>query len=236
MPALLARPPGPGPHPAVVMLHGCSGRDTRQGALMPREADWAARFLAAGYTVLLPESFAARGQGSQCGVRERAILPWRERRADAAGAQAFLAAQPFIDAGRIALSGWSHGGSTVMGSLDLPGYAAFVAFYPGCSRSLRARGPLPAAPALLLIGAADDWTPPEPCQAFAALAPGLRFVAFPGAHHGFDTPGSPLRLRTGVAFSVRGDGTAHVGTHTEARENAMRLVPEFLASAMRPKG
>jgi dienelactone hydrolase len=203
---------------------------------MPREADWAARFLEAGYAVLLPESFSARGQGSQCGVRDRAILPWRERRADAAGAQAFLAAQPGIDAGRIALAGWSHGGSTVLASLDLPGYAAFVAFYPGCSRSLRNRAPLPAAPALLLIGEADDWTPPEPCRGFAALAPGLRLVTYPDAHHGFDAPNSPVRQRGGVAFGTRGDGTAHVGTNQAARESAIRLVPEFLASAMRPKG
>jgi dienelactone hydrolase len=203
---------------------------------MPREADWAARLLQAGYAVLLPESFAARGQGSQCGVRERSIQPWRERRADAAGAQAFLAAQPFIDVGRIALLGWSHGGATVMGSLDLPGYAAFVAFYPSCARSLRNRGPLPAVPTLVLLGAADDWTPAAPCQALAPLSARFRVVTYADAHHGFDAPAAPVRQRGGVAFGTRGDGTAHVGTNPEARADALSLVPEFLASAMRPKG
>jgi dienelactone hydrolase len=230
--ALLQRPATPAPHPSIVMLHGCAGRDSPRGGVAAREADWAQRFVAAGYAVLLPESFRSRDAASQCTVRDRRILPWQERRADAEGAQHFLAAQPWADRARIALLGWSHGGSTVLAAFDLPGYAAFVAFYPGCSRSLRAQGPLPSVPALILIGHADDWTPAEPCRRLSGFGSRIAYQEYAGAYHGFDAPDQPVRLRTGLAFSVRGDGTAHLGTDPAARADALRRVPEFLASAM----
>lgn len=232
--AVLMMPKGEGPHPAVILLHGCGGRDTRSGALDPRHADWAGRLAGAGFVVLLPESFASRGQGPQCTVRDRRILPWRERRADALGARDWLAGQPFVQAGAIALMGWSHGGSTVLAAADAPGFAGFVAFYPGCSRALRARSFAPAAPVLLLMGEADDWTPPEPCRALAERAgPIVTYVGYPDAYHGFDAPGGRVRLRTGLAFTVRGDGTAHVGTDPAARADALARVPAWLAERAR---
>lgn len=239
VPALLGVPSGRGPHPAVVLLHGCGGRDNRAGQLQDRHAEWAELLRARGYAVLLPESFAARGQGSQCGVRDRAILPWRERRADAIGARIFLAGQPGIDPQRIALLGWSHGGSTVLASADAgadpSGYAAFVAFYPGCTRVAGQAGWTPSAPLLLLVGAADDWTPAHPCRALAnAAGPRIALVDYPGAFHGFDAPNQPLRLRTGLAFTARGDGTAHVGTDPAARADALARVPAWLDARLGP--
>lgn len=234
--ALFALPSGTAPFPAVILLHGCGGRDRANGTLTARHEEWAELLLARGYAVLLPESFASRGQGSQCAVRDRGILPWRERRADAAGARDFLQRQPGIDPARIALMGWSHGGSSVLASADLSGITAFVAFYPGCSRALRTGDWVPAAPLLLLIGDADDWTPAHPCRALAAAGgPRVSFVEYPGAYHGFDAPGETVRLRTGLAFSVRGDGTAHVGTNPAARADALRRVPAFLDGLMMPR-
>ncbi len=228
--AVLLKPPGHGPHPAVILLHGCGGRDARSGALDPRHADWAGRLAEAGFVVLLPESFTSRGQGPQCAVRERHILPWRERRADALSARDWLAVQPFVRPEAITLMGWSHGGSTVLATADSPGFAGFVAFYPGCSRALRAPTFAPSAPLLLLIGQADDWTPPAPCRALAGRAgPVVTYVGYPGAYHGFDAPDSRVRLRTGLAFTVRGDGTAHVGTDPAARADAIARVPAWLA-------
>lgn len=232
--ALLSRPAGEGHHPAIILLHGCGGRDRANGTLLSRHEEWADLFLAQGYVVLLADSFASRGQGSQCSVRERAILPWRERRADALGARDFLASQGFVDPAKIVLMGWSHGGSTVLAAADAPGFAAFVAFYPGCSRLLRHGGLALSAPLMLLIGAADDWTPAAPCRALAAaLGPRVQFVEYAGAYHDFDWPGAPVRLRSGLAFTTRGDGTAHVGTDPAARADALRRVPEFLRAALK---
>jgi dienelactone hydrolase len=117
----------------------------------------------------------------------------------------------------------------VLATADAPGFAGFVAFYPGCSRTLRAPSFAPAAPVLLLIGEADDWTPPGPCRALAERAgPVVTYVGYPGAYHGFDAPGARVRLRTGLAFTVRGDGTAHVGTDPAARADAIARVPAWL--------
>lgn len=227
--ALFALPAGTAPFPAVILLHGCGGRDRANGTLLARHGEWAELLLARGYAVLLPESFASRGRGSQCAVRDRAILPWRERRDDAIGARDFLEAQPFIRAGRIALMGWSHGGSSVLAAAEVAGFAAFVALYPGCTRVGRRPSWTPSAPLLLLIGEADDWTPAHPCRTLArAAGPRVTYVEYPGAHHGFDAPGQPVRLRTGLASSLRGDGTAHVGTDPVARDDALRRVPAFL--------
>jgi dienelactone hydrolase len=235
--ALYEAPGGRGRHPAVVLLHGCGGRDRANGTLLPRHEEWAEMLLARGYAVLLPESFASRGQGAQCGVRDRAILPRRERRADAIGARAWLAARPEIDPARIALLGWSHGGSTTLWAADAPGFAAFVALYPGCTAVGREARWAPAAPLLLLIGEADDWTPAHACRALAAAAgPRVTYVEYPGAFHGFDAPGQTVRLRTGLAFSVRGDGTAHIGTDPAARADAQRRVPEFLDGLLKGSG
>lgn len=228
--AVLVRPAGPGPHPAVILLHGCGGRDLAGGGLTPRHAEWAARLVAAGWVVLLPESFASRGEGPQCDVRKRRILSWRERQADALGARDWLAAQPFVEPQAIALMGWSNGGSAVLATADQPGFLAFVAFYPGCGRALDKPVWLPAAPLLLLVGEADDWTPAEPCLGLAARAPDqVSVVVYPGAFHGFDAPDEPVRIRRGLAFTARGDGTAHSGTDRAARADALARVPRWLS-------
>jgi dienelactone hydrolase len=137
-----------------------------------------------------------------------------------------------VRAGQIALMGFSNGGSTVLHAADLQGFAAFVALYPGCRPLLGARGWAPAAPLLLLIGAADDWTSPGPCAALAEAYPAITYRAYPGAHHGFDAPSSPVRVREGVAFSAAGNGRVHVGTDSAARADALARVPGFLAAVM----
>ena len=56
----------PDPRPVVVGLHGCGGLLTRTGDIQKREADWAERWSAAGYAVLLPDSFNPRGYRQIC--------------------------------------------------------------------------------------------------------------------------------------------------------------------------
>src|SRR5262249_13189168 len=58
IPATLVKPDGPGPFPAVVMLHDCSGLGpTSSGA----PARWAGELVSRGYVVLIPDSFTSRG-------------------------------------------------------------------------------------------------------------------------------------------------------------------------------
>ena len=107
--AFMAKPASGGPVAAIVALHGCSGLIGPQGNVLPIYRDWAERLVAAGYSIIFPDSFGSRGIGAQCTVKDRQILP-RDRAGDAAAVARWLAAQPAIDGKRMALMGWSHGG------------------------------------------------------------------------------------------------------------------------------
>ena len=71
------RPAGPGPFPAVIALHGCGGLWREQGMLSMRHADWGERLAAAGFAVLMPDSYGSRGLGSQCGVKDLTVRAGR---------------------------------------------------------------------------------------------------------------------------------------------------------------
>ena len=229
--ARLFRPAGDGVRqPAVVLMHGCGGLARGDGALFPRHLDWAERLRSAGFVVLLPDSFASRGAGSQCRLRDRRV-PLAMRVQDARGALDFLVPRPDVDPARITLIGWSHGGSTVLrvaGLMpDVPGFRRVIAFYPGCQslidRNWRAR-----LPTTILHGTDDDWTPVEPCEALARIGGPVTIETFAGAHHGFDAPNAPLRQQRGLAFSKRGDGIATSGTHEPSRQKAIERVMQIL--------
>ncbi|MFM2422759.1 MAG: hypothetical protein RL291_1289 [Pseudomonadota bacterium] len=238
--ALLLKPAGQTqPHATVVMLHGCGGLFTRSGRVSKREVDWSQRFQAAGYAVLLVDSFGSRGLGPQCTVSERAIRPPNRAR-DVQGAIEWLATQPWADRGRIAVIGWSNGGSTVLNYVrqEFAPKAAganvrlALAIYPGCRVFSDRPGPRTSLPLEIHMGSADDWTPPEPCIELGKTW-NVPVTLYPGAYHGFDAPDNPIRVRTGLAFSKNGDGRAHVGTHPEARAKLIEAVLARLNSSLR---
>ncbi len=208
--AALYRPSGPGPHPAVIALHGCGGLFGASG-LRPtaRHEDWGRRLAAQGFLVVMPDSFRSRGLGSQCGVAGRSVRAGRERVADVAATRTWLQAMPEVKPAAISLMGWSNGASTVLAAIradrkpgdNAPDIARAVAFYPGCrvqaeAASFRARVPL-----LILIGAADDWTPPAPCAALAGAAAQrgepVEIRIYADAFHDFDHPNREVTVREG---------------------------------------
>lgn len=233
--AELVRPAGAGPFPVVVALHGCGGLFTPKGALRSRETDWAERLVAAGYVVLFPDSFTARGMREICSAKERLILP-KDRAEDVAAAAEWLGKQAFVDKTRVALLGWSHGAMTVLWAVR-PGFVAAtppirtaVAFYPGCREIARLPDWRPSMPLTVLMGAEDDWTQPGPCRDLAQRT-GFRYVEYPGAYHDFDAPAAPVRIRKGIGSLKRGE--AHVGTDPEAREAAIKEVMAIMGAALR---
>jgi len=232
---LLAKPPGDGPFPAVVAMHGCSGLWTASGKLSSgklaaREADWSQRLVTAGYVVLLPDSLTPRGLRALCTQRVRSLTP-KGRAQDALGAGEWLGRQSFVAADRIGLIGWSNGGSTVLHVATDPaaagptGFRAIVAFYPGC-RVLLGKGWDARVPTTILHGLSDDWTPAAPCEELAREG-GARFTGFAGAYHAFDHPHLPLRERR-AAFSQRDDGLVTIGTNEAAREQAIAATMAIL--------
>ena len=227
------------PAPAIVALHGCGGLLTRSGRIQKRELDWAERFAAAGYVVLFPDSFNPRGFRQVCnlGGAERTIHPG-DRAYDAVAAYAWLTQQAFVDGRHIALIGWSNGGSTVLRAvatvraLEEARFSTAIAFYPGCRPMAESRRWQPRLPLTILIGSADDWTPPEPCRVLAQRH-AFPLIEYPGAVHAFDTPDSPVRVRTDVGLSARGDGRVSVGTNPEGRAKAIVEVERILAESLR---
>jgi dienelactone hydrolase len=245
--ARLFRPTGQGPFAAVVMLHGCGGLVSSKGELSPRKKAWAEIFVGMGYIALLPDSFRSRGHGSLCKVKDRPVLPQRERPYDAYGALAWLQAQPFVKPDRVALAGWSNGAMALLWALkddaaarpkNLPhDFIAGVAFYPGCT-SLRKAAYRSDVPILLQVGLKDNWTLPKPCIAMVpeANARGgarMEIDAYPDAVHGFDHPSAPVR-----AFVARhsdfktGEKEVLIGSDPVARQQAIERVTAYLRRAL----
>lgn len=262
VPALLFRPAHAGsgaPVPLVVALHGCGGmfstRKGSEGMLSDRFAMWTQAFLDDGYAVLWPDSFTPRGHRQVCTIRtgERTINA-ATRRLDALGALAFASALSGVDARRIAIAGWSHGGSAALASINAenaqvaalragpdapPFFRAAVAFYPGCTSSLRA-GPRwrPATHTAIHIGALDDWTPAQPCVALGesmrAAGMPMTVSVYPGSYHGFDAPTGRVALRHDVPNGVSPGQGVTTGPNAAARAAATASVRAFLRDRLAP--
>lgn len=236
---ILFRPEGDGPFPSVVGLHGCGGIVNRSGKVVPRFADWGDRLVAAGISVLFPDSFTPRGVTGQCRVRERKVRSSRERVADANAARRWLQNQSWVMKDKVSLAGWSNGAIATLwavrprvaardGGAD---FRSAVAFYPGCRR-LREAAWSARIPTMILIGRADDWTTASACEQMVAGARNrtarTTLVVYPGAYHEFDRPDFPVRELSGLAYTADGSGRAHVGTNAAARADALKRVPEWL--------
>ena len=102
--ATLTLPGAGSPVPAVVLMHGCSG-------VSPTHHFWATTLRGWGYAGLVLDSFGARGVRSVC---ETGGITSEQRVEDAFAALGTLATHPGIDARRVALMGFSHGGGTVL--------------------------------------------------------------------------------------------------------------------------
>jgi dienelactone hydrolase len=238
--AVLFKPDGTGPFPALVGFHDCNGLLNGDGEVRERYRDWGEQLVAAGFAVVYPDSFATRGLKSQCSARERRARVSRDRIVDAKAARHWLQGKDWVKADRVALVGWGSGATSVLWTVrpraavkdDTPDFRSAVAFYPGCRR-LSEIAWSARVPTLILVGANDDWNPPAACQAMIREARGrsahAEIVTYPGAQHEFDHPNRPVTLRTGLAFSADGSGRAHVATHAKARADALKRVPEWLA-------
>jgi dienelactone hydrolase len=194
--AQIYRPPGSGPFAAVIVLHGCSGPKDFQ-------TTWAKRLVGWGYVAIVPDSFGPRGQKSIC--EKTTLIPPAVRVSDAIGTAKYLAAQPFVDKGRIGVVGFSHGGWTIMKGVQAAahwsayGIKGAVAYYPYCDADADRDI---AIPLLILVGDKDDWTPASRCRAL--IAGGLKqpdlvqAIFYPGAAHGFDYE-QPTKLLAGTS-------------------------------------
>ena len=190
-------PPGNDKVPAVVLVHG-------SGGIYKAELDyWPMQFNAAGIAVFTLDMFGPRGVQST--AEDQSQVPFAADVSDAFAALRLLATHPRIDRQRIALMGFSRGGTAtlrasvekIIAAQKLPDglrYAAFIPTYAGgCAGIFRLvvkPGVFSKAPMLFIHGDADDYTPIGPCQDYAdrignAGTP-VEFVVIEGAQHKFD--------------------------------------------------
>lgn len=108
-------PDGPGPFPAVILMHGCGG----PRGLTERYGRVAA---AHGVIAFAPDSLAARGISYEEALKKvctGARLRAPERAGDLLAALEIARRDPRVDRSRIAIAGWSHGGWTLLDLLAL---------------------------------------------------------------------------------------------------------------------
>ena len=233
------------PRGTVVALHGCGGlfatAGPRKGELNARHQAMARMLAGEGYAVVFPDSLTPRGESELCTQRIGArLIDQSQRRSDALATLAWVASQPWADVSRIALLGWSHGGSGVLSATDITRQqvrqtnvlpAVAIAFYPGCSAALKS-GYRPNTKLVMQLGALDDWTPPGPCIELGK-AVGAQVDVYADSYHDFDNPVGAVRLRADVPNGVNPGQGVHVGANPVAREKANARVREVLREAFK---
>jgi dienelactone hydrolase len=236
--AQLFKPDGAGPFPTVIALHGCGGLSAHSEPVQARYREWAEQLLKDGQAVLLPDSYASRGLGPQCRVKEIQVRARRERVEDIVAARQWLGQQPWVVHERISLLGWANGASALLWAVRpqlprdaMPDFRSAIAFYPDC-RISSGLGWSARVPTLLLIGAKDDISSPPACRQMIDGARGrsalTRIVVYPGAYHDFDRANLPVHLAAGSSDAAVPD-RGHLGGDPEALADAQKLVEEWLA-------
>jgi dienelactone hydrolase len=226
-PLRLYLPPGDGPFPAVLVMHGCGG-------INDNHRSWAGRLVGWGYAAVIVDSFGPRNQRRICDSLD--LIPVDLRGLDAHNAAIYLRTLPNIQADRIGIVGFSHGGgSTLWAAIDerIPRdrggrpFQAAVAYYPWCSAGTIV---LPyATDVLILIGKDDSWTPADRClKSVAARANQARPPAikvYPRAVHDFDVGGLPTLSSSGHM----------IGGNPEAAADSFAMTKAFLDARLKSK-
>jgi dienelactone hydrolase len=218
---LLAKPPGEGPFPAVVLLHSCGGL---QG---PVTTDWPDYLTSLGYVSLAVDSFGPRG------IR-RCPTPLsgdrKELSRDAYGGLQYLASLPFVDKQRIGVMGFSMGGNTVgylVGQeFRTPSglnFKAAVSVYGNCRLLLEYTKTIPTT---IVIGERENKERLLACSALTANSrPSIMVHVLPDAYHAFDNP-----RYTTVTNDTNGNPMLYSGeATTKAREIIKVFLAEFLS-------
>lgn len=234
--ARLYAPAGAGPFPAVVLSHTC-------GPLRQHIFEWAQRFLAASYAVLVVDHLGPRRTNTNCGSFNVSVTEYAQ---DDVTAMRHLRSLPFVDGKRIVQMGFSYGAmaglreaSESFRTKHLGGerFAAIISVYPWCNQQ---GGQTyrdhqwnfnndTDIPLLVLVGAEDDEADPRSCidQAKKNAANGMpvELTVLPGTTHAFDHTwmgDKPFTER-------QGGRTVTYRYNRESVETTWRLALDFLA-------
>jgi carboxymethylenebutenolidase len=223
-------PTGPGPHAAVVMLHGRAGpySSLAHGSytaetLSKRHKFWGEYWASKGYVALLVDSFGPRGywQGfpkNSYEERPSEVSEQTVRPLDAYGALAYLKGRSDIVRDRIGLQGWSNGAMTTLVTMSsrAPGvsnpspqsaFRAALAFYPGCGMEAIQGSYSPYAPIQMFVGTADEEVSPKRCMTWEkrvrTAGGSIDLTVYDGAEHNFDDPSASKQRNESNAAATR---------------------------------
>ena len=202
----LVAPPGPGPFPTVLLIHGCGGLHGENGP-NPIMDEYAASAVEAGWAAAILDSYGPRDWLAPWARRRVCVgvrLPGFRRSADVLAGLDLLHAEARVDPHRLRIASWSHGGWAVGDLVTLrdPGDGSFKKTMAAVE-AIRFTYPYCAFPAQ---GGKRDWTwnggvsfvfaqmdtvqPAAGCRPLMARArkagAEVETVTFPGVTHAFD--------------------------------------------------
>jgi len=218
--ATVTKPEGPGPFPAIILLHD-------SGGLSRKDTEYAKKLVTWGYVVIVPDSFSPRGFGKL--QTDPDAVGAQQRVQDTIGTAEYLATLSYVKKGHIGVLGFSHGGWTIMKGVQenafwgAYGIKAAVAYYPYCTAPQDINVALPVR---ILIGEKDDWTPVRRCRdviAGAKRASLIDMTVYPDTYHSFDcgcaTTYMPGRAE-GKTVTRRVEGNSAATRDAEAKTKA----------------
>jgi carboxymethylenebutenolidase len=219
--------------PAIVLMHGRAGAYSSLAkgrydatTLTKRHVFWGRFWAARGYVALLVDGFGPRGYPAGFAARSysdrpEAVNEVTVRPLDAYAALAYLRGRADVDPARIALQGWSNGGSATLAAMaettlqavgTSPGQAfvGALAFYPACKLHDAFKDSYrPYAPVRVFSGDDDEEVSAARCKRLVddsrAAGGDIAITTYPGATHDFDDPGE---WRQSVEANVAADEDA----------------------------
>lgn len=202
----VALPAGPGPHPAVLIAHNWAGQTEADN-------DIARRLAGLGYAGFAIDVYGKGKRGELQGDNSHLMNPWMEDRAGLQkrllAAVAAVAANPMVDAERIAIIGYCFGGLCALdvARSGVPEIKAAVSFH-----GVYTPNGLPAQPinakVLVLDGWRDPLCPPDAKTALMteldAAGADWQFLAYGGTYHAFTNKGA-ANAAGGVEYNAAAD-------------------------------
>lgn len=228
VPAYLARPEGPAPHPAIIVIHEVWG-------LVDHIRDVARRFAAEGYVTLAPDLFARQGGPGPLHDREAIMkavgsIPDAQGIADLRAGVAYLRGRPDVNPGAIGSIGYCMGGAfSLLLAAHEPALRAAADYYGRVfyaqTNELKPRSPIEFVPQLHcpllgVFGALDPGIPPDHAEALRQALQQHRkpgeVIVYPEAGHAFFNDSGP-------------------NYHGASAADAWRRTLDFFARHLRPR-
>jgi dienelactone hydrolase len=238
-------PPGKGPFPTIICIHGSSGLINPDGRMWKTASDWAEYLAGLGYATICVDSYTGRSINAMSDLQNKMFVG--QQPGDVLVALNEARKLSFVDKENLVLIGWSMGAWSIMDIFamnppeeipanlknvqdhPLGGLKAAVLFYPYCDPPAKAKGKgwTQDIPVLILMGGKDPLT--KACLEIVSILENKRRPVkahvYPSAQHVFDGTPEDGKYFPSIPPSHDPEVTA------DARER----VKEFLAEAFQAR-